>query len=89
DAFLIYGGFFILMPTGMRFMQIQMAASLAGLSALSTGMCDWITSPQARQVVQGYRAHRGGILSTRKSVLGDISSLIVRWDYLRQCVQAH
>ncbi|MGP8306449.1 bifunctional diaminohydroxyphosphoribosylaminopyrimidine deaminase/5-amino-6-(5-phosphoribosylamino)uracil reductase RibD [Vibrio sp. YIC-376] len=87
DAFELNRGFIKFMQTGMPFVQLKMAASLDGQSALSNGKSQWITSPQARQDVQRFRAISGGILSTSKTVIDDNASLNVRWDDLPQSVQ--
>lgn len=77
------------MKTGMPFVQLKMAASLDGQSALSNGQSQWITSQEARQDVQKFRAQSGAILSTSKTVIDDNASLNVRWDDLPAHVQAH
>ena len=68
DALALNPGFIKYMRTGMPFVQLKMAASLDGQSALNNGQSQWITSPTARQDVQRYRAMSGGILD-RKSVV--------------------
>ncbi|MGR5132967.1 bifunctional diaminohydroxyphosphoribosylaminopyrimidine deaminase/5-amino-6-(5-phosphoribosylamino)uracil reductase RibD [Vibrio alfacsensis] len=88
DAIALNQGFIKFMKTGMPFIQLKMAASLDGQSALSNGQSQWITSPKARQDVQRYRALSGGILSTSKTVIDDNASLNVRWDDLPKSVQA-
>ncbi|MFB1073420.1 bifunctional diaminohydroxyphosphoribosylaminopyrimidine deaminase/5-amino-6-(5-phosphoribosylamino)uracil reductase RibD [Vibrio diabolicus] len=88
DALALNPGFIKYMRTGMPFVQLKMAASLDGQSALSNGQSQWITSPAARQDVQRYRAMSGGILSTSKTVIDDNASLNVRWDDLPTSVQA-
>lgn len=80
-------GFIKFMQTGMPYVQLKMAASLDGQSALNNGQSQWITSPKARQDVQRYRALSGGILSTSKTVIDDDASLNVRWDDLPCRVQ--
>jgi diaminohydroxyphosphoribosylaminopyrimidine deaminase/5-amino-6-(5-phosphoribosylamino)uracil reductase len=80
-------GFIKFMQTGMPYVQLKMAASLDGQSALNNGQSQWITSPKARQDVQRYRALSGGILSTSKTVIDDNASLNVRWDDLPCSVQ--
>lgn len=84
DAIELNRGFIKFMQTGMPFIQLKMAASLDGQSALSNGKSQWITSPQARQDVQCYRAQSGGILSTSKTVMDDNASLNVRWMICRR-----
>ncbi|MFM2590763.1 bifunctional diaminohydroxyphosphoribosylaminopyrimidine deaminase/5-amino-6-(5-phosphoribosylamino)uracil reductase RibD [Vibrio sp. TBV020] len=76
------------MKTGMPFVQLKMAASLDGQTALANGQSQWITSPQARQDVQKYRAKSCAILSTSKTVIDDDASLNIRWDDLPASVQA-
>ncbi|OHY94087.1 riboflavin biosynthesis protein RibD [Vibrio rotiferianus] len=80
-------GFIKFMQMGMPYVQLKMAASLDGQSALNNGQSQWITSPKARQDVQRYRALSGGILSTSKTVIDDNASLNVRWDDLPCSVQ--
>jgi diaminohydroxyphosphoribosylaminopyrimidine deaminase/5-amino-6-(5-phosphoribosylamino)uracil reductase len=64
-----------------------MAASLDGQTALANGKSQWITSPQARQDVQRYRAKASAILSTSKTVIEDDASLAVRWNELPPSAQ--
>ncbi|ANQ16319.1 bifunctional diaminohydroxyphosphoribosylaminopyrimidine deaminase/5-amino-6-(5-phosphoribosylamino)uracil reductase RibD [Vibrio natriegens] len=87
DALELNRGFIKFMQTGMPFIQLKMAASLDGQTALSNGQSQWITSPRARQDVQRYRAMSGGILSTSKTVIDDNASLNVRWDDLPQTIR--
>lgn len=89
DAYALNPAFIKRMKTGMPFVQLKMAASLDGQTALANGQSQWITSPQARQDVQKYRAQSGAILSTSKTVIDDNASLNVRWDDLPQSVQAN
>lgn len=88
EAIELNKGFIKFMQTGMPYVQLKMAASLDGQSALSNGQSQWITSPKARQDVQRYRALSGGILSTSKTVIDDNASLNVRWDDLPNSVKA-
>ncbi|WP_045455297.1 bifunctional diaminohydroxyphosphoribosylaminopyrimidine deaminase/5-amino-6-(5-phosphoribosylamino)uracil reductase RibD [Vibrio campbellii] len=87
EAIELNKGFIKFMQTGMPYIQLKMAASLDGQSALSNGQSQWITSPKARQDVQCYRALSGGILSTSKTVIDDNASLNVRWEDLPKSVQ--
>ncbi|AYO20803.1 bifunctional diaminohydroxyphosphoribosylaminopyrimidine deaminase/5-amino-6-(5-phosphoribosylamino)uracil reductase RibD [Vibrio owensii] len=89
EAIELNKGFIKFMQTGMPYVQLKMAASLDGQSALSNGQSQWITSPKARQDVQRYRALSGGVLSTSKTVIDDNASLNVRWDDLPNSVKAH
>ncbi|MFV0576309.1 MAG: bifunctional diaminohydroxyphosphoribosylaminopyrimidine deaminase/5-amino-6-(5-phosphoribosylamino)uracil reductase RibD [Vibrio sp.] len=88
DALALNVGFIKRMKTGMPFVQLKLAASLDGKTALSNGESQWITGPAARQDVQAYRAKAGAILSTSKTVLDDDASLNVRWDDLPQSIQS-
>ncbi|QSA19781.1 dihydrofolate reductase family protein, partial [Vibrio furnissii] len=56
DALALNPAFIKRMKTGMPWVQLKMAASLDGQTALANGRSQWITSPQARQDVQAYRA---------------------------------
>ena len=75
------------METGKPFIQLKMAASLDGKTALENGVSQWITSKEARQDVQRYRAQSGAILSTSKTVIEDNASLNVRWEDLPASIQ--
>ncbi len=75
------------MKTGEPYVQLKLAASLDGQTALSNGDSQWITSPQARKDVQYFRARAGAILSSSKTVISDNASLNVRWDELPESVQ--
>lgn len=48
-------GFLKRMRTGFPYVQLKMAASLDGRTAMASGESQWITSPQARQDVQRFR----------------------------------
>ncbi len=88
QAYQLNRGFFKRMATGMPFVQLKMAASLDGQTALANGKSQWITSPQARQDVQQFRAQSGAILSTQKTVIDDNASLSVRWNELPKSIQS-
>lgn len=75
-------GFLKRMRTGFPYLQLKMAASLDGRTAMASGESQWITSRQARQDVQRFRAESAAILSTSATVLADDPSLTVRWDEL-------
>lgn len=64
------------------YVQLKMAMSADGRTALSNGQSQWITSTEARQDVQVFRAQAGAILSTAKTVNDDNASLNVRWSDL-------
>lgn len=88
DAINLNPGFIKRMKTGMPFVQLKLAASLDGKTALANGDSQWITGPKARQDVQAYRAKAGAILSTAKTVIDDNASLNVRWQDLPASIQA-
>ncbi|OSN10366.1 bifunctional diaminohydroxyphosphoribosylaminopyrimidine deaminase/5-amino-6-(5-phosphoribosylamino)uracil reductase [Lonsdalea iberica] len=75
-------GFLKRMRTGLPYVQLKMAASLDGRTAMASGESQWITSPQARQDVQRFRAESAAILSSSATVLADDPSLTVRWEEL-------
>lgn len=77
------------METGRPFVQLKMAASLDGQTALSNGKSQWITSAEARQDVQRFRAMSGAILSTSRTVIDDSASLAVRWNELPISTRTH
>ncbi|QTF09520.1 bifunctional diaminohydroxyphosphoribosylaminopyrimidine deaminase/5-amino-6-(5-phosphoribosylamino)uracil reductase RibD [Brenneria izadpanahii] len=72
-------GFLKRMRTGFPYVQLKMAASLDGRTAMASGESQWITSPQARRDVQRFRAESAAILSSSATVLADDPSLTVRW----------
>lgn len=75
-------GFLKRMRTGLPWLQLKMAASLDGRTAMASGESQWITSPEARRDVQRLRAQSSAILTTSSTVLADDPSLTVRWDEL-------
>ncbi|OCH12444.1 riboflavin biosynthesis protein RibD [Aliivibrio fischeri] len=87
DARALNPHFLTRMETGKPFVQLKMAASLDGKTALKNGVSQWITSKEARQDVQRYRAQSGAILSTAKTVIDDNASLNVRWSDLPLSIQ--
>ena len=76
------------MRTGRPFVQLKLAMSIDGKTAMANGESKWITGAQARADVQQYRAKASAILSTSQTVLADNPSLNVRWAELPQEVQA-
>ncbi|NIG62792.1 MAG: bifunctional diaminohydroxyphosphoribosylaminopyrimidine deaminase/5-amino-6-(5-phosphoribosylamino)uracil reductase RibD [Serratia symbiotica] len=75
-------GFLKRMRTGFPYVQLKLAVSLDGRTAMASGESQWITSSQARQDVQHLRAQSAAILSTSATVLADDPALTVRWDEL-------
>ncbi|MGV2987610.1 bifunctional diaminohydroxyphosphoribosylaminopyrimidine deaminase/5-amino-6-(5-phosphoribosylamino)uracil reductase RibD [Vibrio sp. E150_011] len=82
DARALNRGFLKKMETGKPFVQLKMAASLDGQTALANGRSQWITGTAARRDVQAYRAQAAAILSTSQTVIEDNASLNVRWNEL-------
>ena len=82
DAEALNRGFLKRMRTGFPYIQLKLAASLDGKTALESGESKWITSPTARQDVQLLRAEASAILSTSNTVIADDPSLTVRWNEL-------
>ncbi|MDE1317639.1 bifunctional diaminohydroxyphosphoribosylaminopyrimidine deaminase/5-amino-6-(5-phosphoribosylamino)uracil reductase RibD [Vibrio aestuarianus] len=87
DAIALNPAFIKRMQTGIPFVQLKMAASLDGQTALSNGQSQWITSVAARRDVQHFRAKSRAILSTSKTVIEDNASLTVRWNELPESIQ--
>lgn len=81
-------GFLKRMRTAFPYIQLKLAASLDGKTALANGESKWITSPAARKDVQVLRAQASAILSTSNTVLADDPALTVRWNELPADVQA-
>ena len=81
-------GFLKRMRTVRPFVQLKLAMSIDGKTAMANGESKWITGAQARADVQQYRAKASAILSTSQTVLADNPSLNVRWAELPQEVQA-
>ncbi|RQW63931.1 bifunctional diaminohydroxyphosphoribosylaminopyrimidine deaminase/5-amino-6-(5-phosphoribosylamino)uracil reductase RibD [Vibrio viridaestus] len=75
------------MESGRPWVQLKMAASIDGQTALNNGQSKWITGVDARKDVQQFRAQAGAILSTSKTVIDDTASLNVRWNDLSQSIQ--
>ena len=81
-------GFLKRMRTGKPFVQLKLAMSIDGKTAMTSGESKWITGAQARADVQQYRAKASAILSTSQTVLADDPSLNVRWEELPPDVKA-
>ncbi|MEA9390780.1 bifunctional diaminohydroxyphosphoribosylaminopyrimidine deaminase/5-amino-6-(5-phosphoribosylamino)uracil reductase RibD [Acerihabitans sp. TG2] len=80
-------GFLKRMRTGFPYVQLKLAASLDGRTAMASGESQWITSTHARRDVQTFRAQSGAILSTSATVLADNPALNVRWDELPETLR--
>ena len=81
-------GFLKRMRAGKPFVQLKLAMSIDGKTAMASGESKWITGAQARADVQQYRAKASAILSTSQTVLADEPSLNVRWEELPPDVKA-
>ena len=81
-------GFLKRMRAGKPFVQLKLAMSIDGKTAMASGESKWITGAQARADVQQYRAKASAILSTSQTVLADDPSLNVRWEELPSDVKA-
>jgi diaminohydroxyphosphoribosylaminopyrimidine deaminase/5-amino-6-(5-phosphoribosylamino)uracil reductase len=88
QAIYLNRGFIKRMKSGLPFVQLKMASSLDGKTALENGKSQWITGKGARQDVQTFRAKASAILSTAQTVIEDNASLNVRADDLPSCVLA-
>ena len=64
--------------TGRPRVTLKVAATLDGKIATARGESRWISSPQARRIVQGLRAGSDGILVGVGTILADDPSLTVR-----------
>lgn len=78
QAFAVSAGFFTKVAKQRPLVQVKLAASIDGKTALASGESKWITGPQARRDVQVGRAQAGAILSGAGTVLTDDPSLNVR-----------
>ncbi|WP_386697207.1 bifunctional diaminohydroxyphosphoribosylaminopyrimidine deaminase/5-amino-6-(5-phosphoribosylamino)uracil reductase RibD [Lonepinella sp. MS14436] len=75
-------GFLYRMRTGLPFVQLKLAISLDGRTAMASGESKWITGELARSDVQQARAKASAVLSTSATVIADDPSLNVRWQQL-------
>lgn len=71
-------GFFHRMRTGRPWVQVKLAQSLDGRTAMANGDSVWITGKQARRDVQALRARAGAILTGSGTVIYDDPRLSVR-----------
>lgn len=78
QAFAVSAGFFTQVIKKRPMVQVKLAASMDGKTALASGESQWITGPQARRDVQVGRAQAGAILSGAGTVIADDPSLNVR-----------
>lgn len=71
-------GFFKRIEQGLPWVRVKLGASLDGRTALASGDSRWITSNEARQDAQLYRARSSAVLSGIGTVLADDPALNVR-----------
>ena len=71
-------GFLTRMEQKRPFVQLKLASSIDGKTALANGESKWITSGAARADVQQHRAEACAIISTAQTVLADDARLDVR-----------
>ncbi len=82
DAEALNPGFFSRMQRKRPFIRVKMAMSIDGRTALSNGVSQWISSPDARLDVQRWRARSSAIMTGINTVLADDPSLIPKFDML-------
>lgn len=82
DARELNVGFLSRMERKKPYVQVKLASSLDGKTALGNGESKWITGEAARADVQTYRAGACAILSTAATVLADDAALNVRAEQL-------
>lgn len=87
EAELLNKGFLHRMRTGRPFVQLKLAMSLDGRTAMANGESKWITGEISRSDVQQERAKASAIFSTAATVLADDPLLNVRWNQLPLEVQ--
>lgn len=81
-------GFLSRMERKRPYVQLKLASSLDGRTALANGDSKWLTGDAARSDVQHYRAQSCAILSTATTVLADNARLNLRAEQLLQSVTA-
>lgn len=81
QAEMLNRGFFKRMRSGLPWVRSKLAMSLDGRTAMVSGESRWITSQQARQDVQRWRAESSAVLTGIGTVLADNPSLLARVDF--------
>jgi len=71
-------GFFSRMIRGIPWVRLKIAATVDGITALSDGTSQWITSPDSRRDGHAWRARADAILTGSGTILRDAPSLDVR-----------
>ncbi|WP_417707485.1 bifunctional diaminohydroxyphosphoribosylaminopyrimidine deaminase/5-amino-6-(5-phosphoribosylamino)uracil reductase RibD [Rheinheimera aquimaris] len=82
----INAGFLSRMERKRPYVQLKLAASLDGRTALANGDSKWLTSDAARADVQRFRAQSCAVLSTATTVMADNARLNIRTEQLLQSV---
>lgn len=82
DAEQLNRGFIKRMLQGLPFVRSKLAMSLDGRTALANGQSQWITSAQARQDVQNFRAEASAVVTGIETVLADDPALNARVDFV-------
>ncbi|MXP56233.1 bifunctional diaminohydroxyphosphoribosylaminopyrimidine deaminase/5-amino-6-(5-phosphoribosylamino)uracil reductase RibD [Pantoea sp. Mhis] len=80
-------GFLKRMRTGLPWIQLKLACSLDGKTAMNNGDSYWITSIASRRDVQYLRAQSSAILTSSVTVINDNPSLTVRWNELDEKIR--
>jgi diaminohydroxyphosphoribosylaminopyrimidine deaminase / 5-amino-6-(5-phosphoribosylamino)uracil reductase len=84
EAAELNAGFLMRMRAGRPFIRLKSAGSLDGRTALANGESQWITSEEARNDVQAWRARSSAVLTSADTVIADDPKLNVRIDTPRQ-----
>lgn len=79
-------GFLSRMERQRPYVQLKLAASLDGRTALANGDSKWLTGDAARADVQHYRAQSCAVLSTATTVMADNARLNLRAEQLLRSV---
>lgn len=84
EAAELNAGFLMRMRAGRPFIRLKSAGSLDGRTALANGESQWITSEEARNDVQTWRARSSAVLTSADTVIADDPKLNVRIETPRQ-----
>ena len=82
----VNNGFLSRMERKRPYVQLKLAASLDGRTALANGDSKWLTSEAARADVQHFRSQSCAVLSTATTVIADNARLNIRPEQLLQHV---
>lgn len=82
QAYQLNRGFLKAMKTGLPYVNLKVASSLDGRTAMFTGESKWITCEESREDVQRLRAKSSAIITGSGTILHDNPSLNVRHPYL-------